>query len=526
MLRWILMACALGSGLALSFSGCVSKKDRASDPVDQSSPKEGPKEDEAKVVYATPDDWDQFLTFKDIYRHDEVEKIINSKTHSVKKNPNIYMIIVDTLRGDYVQHMPFLSKFRENSLSFSKSLAGATSTHHSHFQLFFGDISTKREPTLWSGRKGSPYLKVLRKAGYKVSFLSARWPCNLPKVLSEFDDDRFMDFTFDGNQMLDLCIYGISTYLNRTKNKTGNIIDFDAEVVKIFQEHTKFSENGNLVLITIDSPHDPYSWFEKSNYSDLLKSPALNATGTAYVAPKDDENKIAIENSYYNSVIAADDHIEKIVNTIESRDPKSLIVVLSDHGERMFEHLTNLNANPSALGVLHSRLQRQIQANGHGNLGLKQVTDNVMIFRFPEKELNKPSSSKQVYDISAVFPTIFKYLEYSNYDDLMKYTVADSVFDNREQCHVLATPNGADLPQYVTMQNATHKLWVKLLHHDWVNKEKAKLWRHAKFNVFRVTNLEDEDVLTDILTDEKSRFKFMVENFQGCLAKMLDPKPM
>src|SRR5262245_62007149 len=104
------------------------------------------------------------------YGKTELTTFVNQDGRFTKK-PDIYFIFIDTLRKDFVnpELTPNIAKMQDDSLRFSDSYSSSTVTHSSTFGMFYSQPAIYRNHVLLQGwDKGSPFLNLLKKNGYKL----------------------------------------------------------------------------------------------------------------------------------------------------------------------------------------------------------------------------------------------------------------------------------------------------------------------------------------------------------------------
>jgi len=238
--------------------------------------------------------------------------------HSVPaKKPSIFLFVVESLRSDIITPdvAPHLSSFRDQNLSAHVPLSNANGTQISWFSIFHSQF-----PYAWNleGRKlGSPALALFKKLGYKIRVYSAA-------QLNYYGMETSL---FGENAKL------LESYQTFHHGPGKQPFESDAEamaaVQKDLSEHPDWNE-GQLVIVFLDSTHFGYSWPEKMS----LFTPF--AREFAYFRALCTPNHIElVKNRYRNAVHYIDGLFGSFVNAAPQN---ALIAFTGDHGEEFLDH--------------------------------------------------------------------------------------------------------------------------------------------------------------------------------------------
>ena len=100
-----------------------------------------------------------------------VQQTLHSIDLTLAQKPNIYLIITESLREDFITHeiAPHLSKFRDANISAEKAFSNANGSHLSWFSIFYSQL-----PFFWkklnleNWKSGSVPLAIFKKLGYQI----------------------------------------------------------------------------------------------------------------------------------------------------------------------------------------------------------------------------------------------------------------------------------------------------------------------------------------------------------------------
>lgn len=252
-------------------------------------------------------------------------------TFPLKKRPNLYVFVIETLRKDYLTEeiAPYLNRFGKHHHDFPDSFANANWTLLSWFALFHA-----KAPYHWTHVKhhfsqGAIPLRILKKWGYQNHVIAS-------SDLSYFGLDKMI---FGENREL---IDHLEAFSSRWDLKTH---EKDALCIQTFQktlENPAYCE-GQAFFFFLDSPHSEYSFPE--DQAKFL--PTLETIPYLTLTPKDLE---PLKNRYRNAVAYVDSLLETFEKTLKEKGlyEEAIIAITGDHGEEFFEegsifHGTHLN---------------------------------------------------------------------------------------------------------------------------------------------------------------------------------------
>ena len=238
--------------------------------------------------------------------------------------PNVLgiLVVVESLRQDFVtpQTMPFLSRYQDDSITFSHPTAAANSTHlgwyglfQSDFPLFYIDYRKVDDPA------GSPLFTFLKKAGFKLHVYS----------------DNLVKEYFNSHESY----FGKNGILadSRITVSGPSLPENDATLVSRFIDWIASRPQGrHFVVLHLESAHHNYYWpgQEIAPFKPFAKNVIF--TKVQYSA-----NEVtAIRNRYLNSIYFLDQKIAHLLKAIRSTglSDRAYVAVVGDHGEEFREH--------------------------------------------------------------------------------------------------------------------------------------------------------------------------------------------
>ncbi len=236
-----------------------------------------------------------------------------------QKLPNIYLIVIDTLRNDVVtpKIMPFFDDFASKEISFKKHFSGGNCTRTGIFSMFYG-LSGNYWQSVLDSRTPPVMITELQNLGYKINAYTSANLFNPEFNLTVF------------SRVKDL----------RTESKGNTSYERDDDALKdFFDEASRKSLKPSLNFIFLDQLHsielDP-STTESNMFPTTWTSPHY-ADITSSTNPEN------FFNLYKNVAHAIDKKIGKIISFLKAQDlyDDSIIIVTSDHGNEFND--TGLN---------------------------------------------------------------------------------------------------------------------------------------------------------------------------------------
>ena len=428
----------------------------------------------------------------------QFEKWLKSTSFKTEQRPNIFLIMIDTLRSDHVDTTltPNIIKFSKEALSTELTVAPATATHHANFSLFYSQPAFVRERTMkvkWS--MGSTGLNIMKEMGYDIHLIgrSGLYYCGSsnPTGSSLFPaNDRnhqHLQLIYGGDteQLLTKCLdFDYSTKnLGNPQVDTLTVKHFK----KILSEIPKSS--GQFFHIVLDGPHSRYEWLDDE--IDYIDKPSTQTLPVKHYHPS---QFLRLQNSYRNAVRTTDRRFADLIKELKKQNlyENSLIILYADHGERLGDSLLP--------GHIRGR-------NGHGFAAHKSLNNIITFYRFPSNN-QRSFETKELSSLDDIFPTIVDFLKGPNTDKIFH---GRSLFKaNKKLCKILVRPAMEKEPWEIVFHSPTKKLWTSILRK---NSNQGSLVFH------RLTNLEDIDLEEWLGFSSLRRLdlkNYLVENFGAC----------
>jgi arylsulfatase A-like enzyme len=299
-----------------------------------------------------------------------------------KKNPNIILIVVDSMRYDSLSQngnayltTPNLDKLAEDSINFSQAFSNANWTKPSMISMFYSEYTSN----LGLGNTGfevSPDQKKIfysnRNKGIVNYFRDKKY-----YTASIMNNVFLLDYTGVGVDIGFHEIFQVGKDIDDTLQITSSAIDF------LEKEHA----NPFFLHINYNTPHGPYTPPKKN-----LDSLKLNLGSEAIKK----ENQII--KKYLAEVNFADEQIGVILEKLKNKNlyEQSFIIITSDHGELFSEHHT---AEVNGINGIKY---------GHGVTHYDEEIHIPLILKVPnsikEKVLNKKINFP--FSLISLFPTV------------------------------------------------------------------------------------------------------------------------
>ena len=249
-----------------------------------------------------------------------VSAAIENDSTILKKKPNIYLFVVESLRRDLISEetAPALTAFGKEQPSIDFTLSNANGTNLSWFSIFHSQF-----PYCWGHLKesnwqmGSPSLALLKKWGYKIRvYTSAQ--------LSYYRMDRLLF----GKNLLD-------SYQTFHHAPPLNAADADAKCLDQLQKDLAADPSlseGQIFIVFWDATHFDYSW-PKNWPPKFIPFSGEFAYFKCFYSNEEIE---LIKNRYRNSVHYIDSLFGNFLENLPRSD-EAIVIFTGDHGEEFFE---------------------------------------------------------------------------------------------------------------------------------------------------------------------------------------------
>ncbi|MEM0160949.1 MAG: sulfatase [Thermoplasmata archaeon] len=325
----------------------------------------------------------------------------------MKNNPNIIIIVLDTLRRDVLPNYngnaitPNIEAFSKESVVFKNPIAPSPWTVPSHMSLFTGlypgehnvhedlDTGDKKALDKIYAYEGKTIVEKMREKGYNTLGFSTN-----PWLSPNTGFDRgFNSFTFFSSEYMSPDeIAAVDDYKKYGKNRKKAAINLVLngnfkELLKYYNIHRRilkrkeeveypYRKGADLIVnaimnssfeepfftfINLMEVHEPVSRWELDRDDRIIKY--MDITNKSPIPEKLMEQT---RNDYKKSLSMADLEIGKLIKHLKSSKlyENSLIIVTSDHGQTMKEPY-------------------QYPYYGHGNFLYNEIIEVPMIIKFP-----------------------------------------------------------------------------------------------------------------------------------------------
>lgn len=337
----------------------------------------------------TPSTWEEFSIHEpNRFLERQAKQIEFIKKHQFSqmpsKLPNIYILILDTMREDFVNPTtgPNLLRFKNESVHTPIALAGATTTHPSVYSLFHARPAYEFYASLKSGYQfGSFPLGVLKyKLGYQIQATGKRdMGCLASKPPKDYYPLSETSYLVSRESR-----FGFQTHLLDSCQSTGLLgneafyVNGRDQLDEYIVEHlislaTNPKKNPKIILAHFEGAHAPYVYGSEDEW---VQSHFTRLS----------------EKRYASAFHRTDRLFGQFVAQLKEAGlyDDALIVVLGDHGEIFRDH-------PFIDG-------------DHGGYPVDNAQARVpLYFKFPNSANYLFKKTNHFSTLSDVFPTIFDY---------------------------------------------------------------------------------------------------------------------
>nr|WP_086938123.1 DUF3413 domain-containing protein [Thaumasiovibrio occultus] len=210
------------------------------------------------------------------------------KSTRPENQPNVLIIVVDSLRGDMYNdtNMPFVSQLNAGWHSYNQHFSSGNDNNHATLGLFYGLPSTYYN-SIRAAQTPSPLLAMADKHDYKIRLFSGN------------------DFAADAYSQLPL------------NDNTDSGSTSDPEAVAAFAKW----------VAKQDSP-----WLSYIELTDVAQYADDSAIDGPFTLSPDEGLRGALRVSYQNAVHRADAQVNEIITALAEQLPRTLIILTSNHG--------------------------------------------------------------------------------------------------------------------------------------------------------------------------------------------------
>ncbi len=347
---------------------------------------------------------------------------LDSQAFSLRRKPDIYLFIVESLREDFISERvaPNLYGFKRDNLSFDLALSNANATHISWFSIFYSQLPFyygAAHLNEWKG--GSLSLQILKKMGYKINVCtSAR--------LAYFEMDRLI---FGEGGHLAEAIYTFEEpeedvpYL-RDKKVMQKVAQCAAQ---------SDSKGGHAYIVFLDATHHDYSWPAEMQPPFNPYEEKINYLKAAFT----NSDVELIKNRYRNSLYYVDSLFGEFFSTLEKSPggKEAVVVITGDHGEEFYEHGHLFHAS----SISHPQ------------------THVPLYYKFGQDKTLRERAKCPMTCHMDIFPSVFHYL--AGEDVMREAMQGQSIFTKERWPYtVIARFNASSSPSEFCIHNGESKL--------------------------------------------------------------------
>ncbi len=383
---------------------------------------------------------------------EELMRKLDSRVFSLSHKPDIYLFIAESLREDFInaENAPFLTKFKEQNVSFEMALSNANATHLSWFSLFYSKFPFlwgKIDPEVWKG--GSTSLRLLKKIGYQIHVSSST-------RLTYYQMNRLI--FGEGEHLADSMFFPDEEECDEPYLRDQSTID------NLIKQMNK-GGSGRLFIVFLDATHFDYSWPKEATLFTPYDE-KINYLKAAFGKARPE----GIINRYRNALHHLDFQVGRFIDALKDAPggKEAVVVITGDHGEEFYEHGNLYHAS---------------------SLSHPQISPP-LYYRFGENTAIKELATRKMTCHMDIFPTIFHYL---TGEDLMGEVMqGQSIFKaNRWPFTVVARFNASRVPCEYCIHNGQDKLIANF-------GSEPNIFNSKVMKVISTKNFQDENVVKDL----------------------------
>ncbi len=276
---------------------------------------------------------------------------------NLSDKPNVLMLMIDTLRADYVGaynkvdiKTPHLDSLATDGVLFEKCISQASWTRPSGVSIFTGRIPSGHSTQTKAARvpdEATLFSEILQNNGITTGALA-----NNINLTSTFNLDQGFDtfmyeapnYPFAGTEsVFGLTFYKVVAKVKERLSPEHRVVhDYYQPADVVFEDVKAFVEANDqsrwMMYAHIMEPHDPY--FEHPS----LKGDGPEYNGKAYGRAEhehpDPNDTEYLKDVYKQEIEFLDLEIGRMINWLKetNRYDNTVIIVVSDHGEEFNEH--------------------------------------------------------------------------------------------------------------------------------------------------------------------------------------------
>ncbi len=402
------------------------------------------------------------------------DNFVKENNFSTTHKPNIYLILFDTLRPDIANNYNNFKTFTDKNYSFKNAYAGGTATIYSVFSLFealpafltYYDFPRRTDKEKY----GSIYLKILKKIGYKFNIYGNYWGCKTYINKSYYWNKFFLTFFGENRRLIDRCA---PTQRDEDLDNRfdENRDEKTVELLEATLPRLITTDHENFSLISLYNNHNPYRWG------------SLDSTNFEFTGNLSKKNRRQL---YKKSVKASDVNFRRLLNLIETLPghDDAVIVLLSDHGEMLFE----------------KRNGEGVWEQGHGGIPYQEKIRTLLSFQFGKQSLHGTQNNDDTLaSIMDIFPTLFDYIRVTPALPTSLVTGRSLLSGKRHSTIVVQSNN--DMPtRNMVLINRSHKAWIRFEGSDNPSESDYNDFYSADSDSFvlnKITDLNDNPLPTN-----------------------------
>jgi hypothetical protein len=374
----------------------------------------------------------------------EMLSTLDKKDLKAEKKPNIFIFVIESLRNDFItdEIAPALYKFKQENISFERSLSNSNATPLSWFSLFYSNFSYfwkyYKDKNWQSGATG---LYILKKIGYDINVFSA----------PELKYYSMKDLLFGKNSNLANSFNLFPHYHPKEA--------CDSDIEAILEMEKNIKTDKNVYITFFDSTHFLYSWPKDFN---VKFTPYIDVENLNIYPSR--ENIELFKNRYKNSINFIDSLLNSFFEKLKKQNlwDDAIIVIVGDHGEEFFEEGHLFHASH-----------------------LSAVQTNIPIYLKLGKNIRKVPQRKIISQMD-VFPSILDYIFEKNiFGDLL---YGDSIFNENTFPFVITTRfNGSRSPYEFFIHTENEKLTLKF-------KKKKDIFKNQHIQIMSYKDKNDNAI--------------------------------
>jgi len=380
---------------------------------------------------------------------DQIDSFFKQNTFTAERRPPIVLVWIDTLRADVItpSTMPNLYEFAKQGVSFEQNFSSGTSTRPTGYSVW-----NSRPATEWAyalrhefHQKAGINTRILEKLGYSVHAIGSELAPLEEKIFHEngnmWDEENPENIHFLHRNLFSFRVPKEERYIDPSctlgDDEYGRISHVlkDQKALECFRHQVeKKPSRPQAYFIWQFGGHNPY--IPLPEFTGNLRFPSFNPYQEDSFRSVQHplwhlwqdygmSHQEALINSYLNLASSVDFLFAQTLQTLKDTGiyDKAIVIVMSDHGESLFENATV----------------------GHGQAAHQKVIESFIFYHFP-KDISVPEILTKVGSHSDIFPTVFDVMGVKVHSrteqSLETMHVGQSIFKTGGDCKISVSPNG------------------------------------------------------------------------------------